>query len=85
MERKVMEYFQSAPVPDGKKGRAHRAGMCLCRANIETMEELSALCERGPEKLLDIRDIGEKNAALILEICAMYNNEKNGRNEHEHK
>jgi len=85
MEYEVMKYFQNARVPDAQKGLARRAGMDLCRGNVSTMSELCDLCEQSPEKLLEIRNIGEKTAALILEVCAVYKEEKLGRNGHEYK
>ena len=75
VEHEVMRYFQNAQVPDAKKQLAKRAGFELCRGNISTMKQLCGLCEHSPEKLLQIRNIGEKTAALILEICAMYKTE----------
>lgn len=72
----VWEYFKNATVSDAKKPLTRRAGKELCRGHVSSMSELAALCENGPEKLLSIRNIGEKNAAVILEVCAMYNEEK---------
>jgi len=85
MEYEVMKYFRNAQVPDAQKGLARRAGMDLCRGNVSTMSELCSLCEQSPGKLLEIRNIGKKTAALILEVCAMYKEERLGRNEYERK
>ena len=76
MEYEVMKYFQNARVPDAQKCLTRSAGMRLCRGKVSTMTELCDLCEQSPEKLLEIRDIGEKTAALILEVCATYKAEK---------
>jgi len=71
----VWEYFKNAPVPDAKKHLARRAGKELCRGHVSSMSELAALCEKGPEKLVSIRNIGEKSAAVILEVGAIYKEE----------
>ena len=72
----VWEYFKNAPVPEVKKLLTRRAGKELCRGYVSSMSELVALCDNEPEKLLGIRNIGEKGAAVILEVCALYKAEK---------
>ena len=79
MEHEVMTYFENARVPDAQKSLARRSGRELYRGNISTMGELCSLCEGGPEKLLEIRNIGKKSAALILAVCAMYKEENKGQ------
>lgn len=76
----VWAYFKNATVPKARKSLALRAGKELCRGNVSSMDELAAMCESGPEKLLSIRNIGEKSVTVILEVCAMYN-EENKREE----
>ena len=43
---------------------------------VERMEQLCAIQRAGPEKLLEIRSIGEKSLPLIAAVCARYEENK---------
>ena len=49
-----------------------RLSLALRRGGVEHMEQLCAMQRAGPEKLLEIRSIGEKSLPLIAAVCARY-------------
>ena len=54
-----------------------RLSLALRRGGVEHMEQLCAMQRAGPEKLLEIRSIGEKSIGekslpLIAAVCARY-------------
>lgn len=79
MENEVLKYFMNVQGPDYPKSLARRIGLELCRGNISTMSQLCRLCENEPEKLKTLRNIGEKNLTLILEVCADYQKKLEGK------
>ena len=55
-----------------KRTQLRRLSLALRRGGVEHMEQLCAIQRAGPEKLLEIRSIGEKSLLLIAAVCARY-------------
>ena len=55
-----------------KRTQLRRLSLALRRGGVERMEQLCAIQRAGPEKLLEIRSIGEKSLPLIAAVCARY-------------
>ena len=73
----VKAYFtaceQAFPV---KRTQLRRLSLALRRGGVEHMEQLCAMQRAGPEKLLEIRSIGEKSPPPIAVVCARYDDNK---------
>ncbi len=69
----VKEYFIACEVwfPE-RKAELRRISLALRREGILTMEDLCARQRASPEQMTKIRDIGEKSAQLIAELCKQY-------------
>ena len=71
----VKAYFAACePFFPQQRGELRRVAFALCRGGVDTMEQLCALQRAGPERLLELRSIGEKSLPLIAAVCARYKN-----------
>ena len=69
----VKAYFAACePFFPQQRGELRRVALALCRGGVDTMEQLCALQRAGPERLLELRSIGEKSLPLIAAVCARY-------------
>lgn len=59
-----------------KRTQLRRLSLALRWGGVERMEQLCAIQRAGPEKLLEIRSIGEKSLPLIAAVCARYEENK---------
>ena len=71
----VLEYFEQYAIPEGvKKSSIRYTGRQIYRAGITDMCMLCSILQNSPEKIKNLRNIGEKSFELILEICKDYKN-----------
>lgn len=74
MPKDVREYFRKYTATGSK--RAVYTGTQLARGGISDMDALCALLAQEPEKLLGLRNIGQKRMEVIREVCAAYRKER---------
>jgi hypothetical protein len=71
----ILEYFEQHAIPEGTNRISTRyIGRQIYRAGITDMGMLCAIMRDSPERIKDLRNIGEKSFELILEICKDYEN-----------
>lgn len=69
----VKAYFAACePFFSQQRGELRRVALALGRGGVERMEQLCALQRAGPERLLELRSIGEKSLPLIEAVCTRY-------------
>lgn len=69
----VLEYFEHCTAPEGVKRSSMRyTGRQVYRAGITDMETFCAILRDSPERIKELRNIGEKSFRLISEICKNY-------------
>ncbi|MGI6176690.1 MAG: hypothetical protein ACOYJC_11160 [Christensenellales bacterium] len=79
METDVRRYFHSYMLlQKTTNSLLTRTASGLCRGGITDMDILCELLNKHPEKLLQIRNIGEKSLALSRAVCASYRRGKDG-------
>ena len=67
----VKAYFAACePFFPQQRGELRRVALALCRGGVDTMEQLCALQRAGPERLLELRSIGDKSLPRIAAVCA---------------
>lgn len=73
----VKDYFSACEerFPE-KKSELRRISLYLRRGGVLTMEALCQMQRETPEKVMAIRDIGEKSSKLIAVICRQYEDNK---------
>lgn len=77
MEKDIRRFFswyvtqQPGVVPEFA-----RVAVQLCRAGVTDMNTLCELMADQPEKVRDIRNIGEKSMALIQTVCEAYRSKR---------
>lgn len=59
-----------------QRAQLRRLSLALRRGGVEHMEQLCALKQAGPERLLEIRSIGVKSLPLLAAVCARYEENK---------
>lgn len=69
----VKEYFiaYEQQFPE-HRSELRRISLSLRRGGVETMSKLCQMYTGSPERLLQIRSIGEKSIELIGEVCRQY-------------
>lgn len=73
----VKDYFIACEerLPE-RKAELRRISLALRREGILTMEDLCARERASPARMTKIRNIGEKSAQLIAELCKQYENKE---------
>ena len=69
----IKDYFAACEqhFPE-QRSELRRISLALCRGGIETMPELCQMYMHEPQRLLEIRSIGEKSIQMIGELCRQY-------------